>query len=864
MNAPRAVHRFDNCELVPSERTLRIGGKQVTLGARAFDLLVALVERAGRVVSKDELLDAVWGRVIVEEANLHVHISALRKLLGPKAIATIPGRGYRFEARLADTDQPDAAPAQPAPPVADASARTHARQPLSPAQPPDLIGRDDDLATLIELLDGHRVVTIVGPGGIGKTRLARAALWTMRDRFADGAAMVELAALSDATLVPAAVATALGLPLGTSQDPAAAVVAALKPLTMLLALDNAEHVVGPVARIADSIVGNARAVTLLVTSQLPLRIAGEQVMRLGRLAVPETDEALAVDDALGYGAIRLFDERIRAVDRSFRLTAQNLPAVIAICRQLDGIALAIELAAARSPLVGLNVVAQRLDERFKLLRSGMRTAPTRQQTLQAAMDWSYGLLTHEQRIAFAQLGVFAGGFSLPLAQQVLDQPGIDEWGSVELLAELVDRSLVSIDPSIDRSGDGSSDRSPDGDGAPRYRLLETGRAYALDRLAESGDTDRLRARHAAAMRVLFEAAYAECWTTPENEFVARYEPELDNLRAALDWSMRHSAVDAIALIGASGRLWRWLSLHPEALSRSHAAAAVITADTPRDIAARLWESIAQLSGEISSVDSRPAARNALALYEQPGDDRGRYLALAHIAFSFRSGSDEAESAYATMRAIEDPRWPPSVRILGTKVRGGLASDSKRIDEARAAHEERLSLARAAGSEREINAALGNLADLALIAGDAADAVERGRQLLQRLGRRQMTTRAIALGNLLLALLDRKAIGEARQTQREFIETTARLGYMYVMYAADALALLAAHEKRWKASATILGYADAAYASQSQSREPNEAKARDRAEALLKRGADTASVKRWMAEGAALDPKGVCDIAGSRT
>ena len=837
--ASSVTYRFDDCELAPSERTLRIRGKNVNLGSRAFDLLVALAERAGRLVGKDELLDVVWGRVIVEEANLHVHISALRKLLGPSVIATIPGRGYRFEAKLVD-----------APPRAAATTgRAEIAPEPTPPRPPDLFGRDDDLASLLDLVAAHRLVSVVGPGGIGKTRLARAALWSARADFSDGTAMVEMAPLSDASLLPGAIAAALQIPLGSAKDPVAAIVAAVKPLRLLLVLDNAEHLIDGVARLADALLRETSTMHLVVTSQVPLKIPDEQVFRLGQLAIP--DATKATQEALEYGAIALFDERIRAVDRTFELTPQNLPAVVSICRQLDGIALAIELAAARCPLLGLGVVADRLDERFKLLKSGSRVAPSRQLTLQATMDWSYGLLTGEQQIAFAQLGIFSGGFPLELARRVPDQPDVDEWDNVDLLAELVERSLVSTDAT-------KGELDP-----PRYRLLETGRVYALDRLAESGDIERIRGRHARAMRAMFDIAYEECWTMREADFVARYEQELDNLRSAVDWSMQHAPEQAIALLGASSRLWRWLSLHPEALKRSHAAAALITSQTPRDIAARLWESIAQLAGEISSADSRPAARNALALYEALNDDRGRYLALAHIAFSFRAGSDEAEAAHEAMQSIEDAQWPPSVRILGTKVRGGLASDSKRIDEARTAHEARLALAHDAGSEREINAALGNLADLALIAGDANDAVERGRQLLQRLGRRQIATRAIALGNLMLALLEQKSIDEARRTQAEFVEVSTQLGYMYVMYAADAMALLAAHEKRWRASASIAGYADAAYASQSQSREPNEAKARETTRAMLKRGAGKPTVRGGLSEGAALDPVTICTLAMER-
>ena len=841
-----SIHRFDQCELRPSERALFIGGKPVTLGGRAFDLLVALVERAGRLVGKDELLDVVWGRVIVEEANLHVHISALRKLLGPRVIATIPGRGYRFEATLAD--------GAPAPAATRAAAASETRRDGRPA---DLFGRDDDLADLQRLLQAHRLVTIAGPGGIGKTRLARALLTAASDRHTDGAVMVELAPLTDPALIPGAIAAALRLPLASSQDPLSAILAAMRPLSMLLVLDNAEHLIDGVARVVDALVADDSAVTVLVTSQVSLKVPGEQVFRLGRLAIP-VDDAIDPDAALAFGAVALFNERVRAIDRRFALCTSNLPLVLSICRRLDGIALAIELAAARCPLLGLNVVAARLDERFRLLKGGARTAPSRQQTLQAAMDWSYGLLDAEQQIAFRQLGPFAGGFSLALARQVLDQPGVDEWGSVDLLAALIERSLVTVDPQSDNASRSAND-------APRYRLLETGRAYALDRLAESGEfeCERIRGRHASAMRALFETAYDDCWVLPEAGFIARYEPELDNLRAALDWSMQHSPADAIALMGASGRLWRWLSLHPEAIGRAHAAAALIDARTPPAIAARLWESIAQLSGEISSVDSRPAARNALALYQQLGDARGRYLALAHIAFSFRWGSDEAEAAHTTMQQLEDPRWPPSVRLLGTKVSGGLASDARRIDEARAAHEARLRLATAAGSEREINAALGNLADLALIAGDAAAAVERGRELLARLGRRHMATRAIALGNLLLALLAKRAPDDAREVLAQFIEVSRQLGDMYLMYAADAMAWLGALEGRSQAAAMLLGYADAAYAAQSQPREPNEASAREMAWGLLSVNVEADSIRRLLAEGAALSPADVCALALAR-
>ncbi len=823
----QTTYRFGAIEVRPWQRALLVHDAPVPLGGRAFDLLVALIERAGRLVTKAELLDAVWGRVIVEEGNLHVHVSALRKLLGAELITTIPGRGYRFAPAVG------AAGAAPGatPPRTDAGDRASA-----------LLGRDTDLAALAPLLDAHRLVTLAGPGGIGKTRLARAVLAERQGRHADGVAQVELAALTDPALIPGAIAAALQLPLGTSRDTLAALAAATRSLRMLVLLDNAEHLVDGVAAVASTLLAGATSLRLLVTSQVPLKLDGEQVYRLGGLSVP--DSAMGAERALESGAIALFDQRVRAADRHFRLTDANVGHAVNICRQLDGIALAIELAAARCPLLGLAMVAQRLDERFSLLRAGSRTAPTRQQTLQAAMDWSHALLTPEQQMALRRLGVFAGGFTLGLARQVLSHAGIDEWAAIDLLADLVDRSLVSVE----------------GGDSPRYRLLETGRAYALAKLAEAGETEAIRARHAKALQTLFEQVHEDCWQIPEAEFVARYEAELDNLRAALDWSLQHDPQAAIALAGASARLWRGLSLHPEALRRCAEVAALVGNSTPPALAGRLWEGLAQLSGEISSAESRAAAQRAVQCFEQVDDRRGVYLALAHLAFSYRTDTPEARAAFARMQALEDPRWPAAVRLMGAKVEGGLASHAASVDAARRANQRRLALATTIGSDRDIFAALGNLADVALIGGDAPEAVRLGRALLARLGRRHRVTRAIALGNLLLALLALDEVAAAREVATEFVELARQLDFMYVSVTADALALLAALEQRLAAAAQLLAYGDAAYAHDRQHREPNEARARERCMALLQAQCDAAALAGWLVSGAGLEADGACLLA----
>lgn len=822
--------QFGPIEVNPGQRVLRVSGAPVAIGGRAFDMLCVLIQRPGELVSKDELLDAVWGRVVVEEGNLHVHVSALRKALGAGVITTVPGRGYRF-----------------VPPAGAASSTTPAAPaPVAVAERgPALLGRERDLAALHALLNEARLVTLTGPGGIGKTRLARAALAGRGQHHADGMVLVELAALTDAALIPGAVAAALQLQLATARDPLTALVAATRSLRMLVLLDNAEHLIDGVASVVAALLAGGAGLRLLVTSQMPLKLDHEQVYRLAGLQVPDDSLGpLTAAQALGYGAIALLDQRVRAADRRFVLTDALVSHAIQICRQLDGMALAIELAAARCPLLGLPTVAQRLDERFGMLRAGSRTAPARHQTLQAVMDWSHALLSPGEQQALRRLGVFAGGFALALACQVLADEHTDEWAVVDLLAELVDRSLVSVN---------------DAD-SPRYLLLETGRAYALAQLAAAGETDMLRNRHAQAMQALAEQVCADFWQLSEADFVARHEPELDNLRAALDWLLQHDATGAVALASGAARLWRCLSLHPEALRRCAQAAALIDAHTPPTLAARLWEAIAQLSGEISSAESRAAAERAVALFETLGDARGLYLSLAHLAFSYRSDTPPAREAFARMGALEDPGWPAAVRLLGAKVQGGLASHTHDVAVARSANERRLALATACGSDRDVFAALGNLADVALIGGDAAQAVQLGRALLARLGRRHRVTRAIALGNLMLALLAADDVPAARETAIAFIELSRALDHMYLGVTADPLALLAALEERYAAATQLAAFADAAYAQDQQLREPNEAQARARCAALLQAHCTSVDLARWRTRGADVGAEAVCQLA----
>ncbi|MBA2549121.1 MAG: helix-turn-helix transcriptional regulator [Burkholderiaceae bacterium] len=529
MDTTTSSLRFGTVLLDVEQRQLLIDGQPARLGARALDVLLALVKRRDRPVSKNELFELVWPNLVVEENNLQVHISALRKLLGPQTIATIPGRGYRFMAELDAPTQDSAFSATP-PPVTPAAAATPTN--LSPHHEL-LYGRDDDARAVGELLSTHPQVSIVGASGIGKTRLALTVANAQQERFSDGVWWVELAALSDGALVSGAIARALGVRIGDDRPALETVGALLRKQTALLVLDNCEHLLDAAAECARTLLRNAPALRILVTSQEALHIPEEQVYRLGSLPVAETLDAPAA-------AVELFVARARAADPRLQLTAANVSAIAEICRRLDGMPLAIELAAARVRLLGVEGLRARLGERFQILTGGTRATLRRHQTLRAALDWSYGLLSPAEQTVFRRVGVFVGGCTLELAQDVAADEQIDRWAVLDLLGHLVDRSLLVADA----------------DELPRYRLLETMRAFALEKLAAAGETPLLLRRHAEAMLAFLSPLDEQRWKATTAAQI-RAGAELDNLRAALAWAESAAGDRAFAceLISCSSSVW---------------------------------------------------------------------------------------------------------------------------------------------------------------------------------------------------------------------------------------------------------------------------------------------------------------------
>lgn len=454
-------------------RLLSAGGQPVAIGSRALDILLALIDADGELLSKDQLLARVWADVTVDESTLRVHIAGLRKALGDgrdgaRYVLNEQGRGYRFVAPIV---RPDAAPATaPAAPHAAARARPGARR---------IVGRDAIVDSLVEWLPERGFMTVIGPGGIGKTTVAAA----VAERVAQAQGLpwvfVDLAPVAQSELVAGTAAAALDLP-GSGRDALAGVVARLAQTPAVLVLDNCEHVVDAAADLAQAIHLGASQTLVLATSREALRAEGEWVHRLQTLPAPEGD-AIDAQAAAGYAAVQLFVERARASDDAFALTDANAAAVAEICRRLDGMPLALELAAARIDMMSAAELAANLDDRFGLLTKGRRTALPRQQTLRATLDWSYGLLPVEGRTVLDRLSLFAGAFPMEAARVVAADGSLSRHDVLDIVTALARKSLLSVDAS---------------GAATLYRLLDTTRAYAREALAARPDAGEAARRHA--------------------------------------------------------------------------------------------------------------------------------------------------------------------------------------------------------------------------------------------------------------------------------------------------------------------------------------------------------------------------------
>ena len=808
--------RFDDYELQLERRQLLRSGREISLGARAFDLLVALAQRHGRVVTKRELMSLVWPTTVVEEANLRVGMSAIRKELGPELIATIPGRGYQFTARVeTDTDSGSgsatAGDSDVAPPAeAQAAIATHR-----------LIGRDALLVHISTALQSSRLLTLTGHSGCGKTVLARAVLMNERTTSSTTHATahwVDLAALSDDELLVATMARACEVTLGDGVG-LRGLVSALHTSHALVILDNAEHLVDTVAAVVHQLLEGCPHLRLLVTSQVRLKLTGEMV-----ILVPPLDAAdvgTAFDEADQWPAQALFLRHCAQAGRPLQLDQRTLDLVGDICLRVDGIPLAIEYAASAVPLLGLQGVATALDQRLLALSAGRRDAPGRHKTLRTALDWSVSLLGPFEQVVFRRLGVFVGSISMALVEPVVNVEGEDPWRLMEAISELIDRSLVVAE-----------------DGAvPRYRLLESSRAFAIEQLNQRDENFNLRARHAGAVGRLFgqtrEAALAG--RSGIDDAIDLLQPEIGNAREAFQWALEHDSRLAMSLAaslvfvlwrsGGIGEAGRYLML-TEPLAESSPAEALRCGwvreaivhwtyyDNPR---ASRWLGVAETAhrkdGNVCGL-IETLAQKANSIVYASGDPEVLSQAL-----------DEVRALYAPTMSGRLRLFCSSIIIVGAQ-RLGREADIRWV--------ERSATSFPPGDEHGRMSLLCRLMTIQIAEGRAEAAIELGEPLYAQLrhGRYRRALHWLPI-NLVQAHLQTNGLARAVAIASDCFESDTGNGLLYAW--ADALAHMACNGGLYEQAAQMNGYADTRYSTAGGSRGSVEHSFRETSQAMAQEG-----------------------------
>lgn len=651
---------FGPYRLYPSRRVLYRGDEEVPLGGRAFDILVRLVESAGKIVTRGQLIEHVWPDVLVEEANLRVHIARLRKALrdgseGQRYIENITRRGYSFVASVHHERAVHAEVINPQVPTTSVAVSSN----LPPALG-RIIGREVIVAELIQLLRAKRFVSVVGAGGIGKTTVALSVAHAMLEEFDQAVTFVDLGALSSGELIDVAVATALGVVL-QGENVLSGLIAFLQNRRVLIVLDNCEHVIESASILAERLFVEVPQLFILTTSREALRVEGENVYLLAALNCPPPGAHLTADDALTWPAIQLFMERAAARGHRFELTNDDAPVISSICTQLDGIALAIELAAGRVGTYGIRGAADLLSHRFKLLWQGRRSAPPRHQTMNAMLDWSYNLLSVPDQLVLARLSVFVGTFTLSAAQHIASDAQTSLLQVADSLTSLADKSLIST--SIVR-------------GEARYRLLEVTRSYAATKLEDNGEYSKIAYRHALyysnelagpASHAILDRDGADPDTTAL----------VGNIRSALAWSFADPAHDTMAaeLAARSVPLFLKLSLLRECgrwCERAIATIEMTAPDTAMELALREGLAVSAMFTRGNRDEIQSAITRGLAVAKALGSDEHalRLLSGLHIFKArigdFRGLMDASErAARIAERLARDDALAMADWMLGT-------------------------------------------------------------------------------------------------------------------------------------------------------------------------------------------------------
>ncbi|HEY6326613.1 MAG TPA: adenylate/guanylate cyclase domain-containing protein [Candidatus Cybelea sp.] len=712
-----------------------------------------------------------------------------------------------------------------------------------PLESTPFVGRDGEVAEVAALLAAHRVVTLVGSGGVGKTRVSLHVGAQVLEQHRDGVWVVELAPVSEGGFIPEAIAAALSFRLSSNVDPLTSIVASLRPLRALLVLDNCEHLVADAAAVVAAIVRSCPDVRVLATSRQALGISGEAVYRMPSLPFPSEEEGASITaaDARSYAAVELFVTRAEAADARFKLTDENAPIIAEICRRLDGIALAIELAAARVRILSPAQLRRRLGERFRVLTGGSRNALPRQQTLHAMIGWSYDLLAENERALLNRLAIFSGGWTIEAAEAVASGDGIDALEVCDLLSSLVDKSLVSTEL---------------GERDTRYRLLESTRSYTLEKLLASGEQPEVARRHAHWVAEFVDAGEETYHKTARAQWVSAIEVELDNARAAMTWALGERGDPALAARIATTLRPLWNDAGFIGEGRRWLLAAIARVDAIEDprVVARLWHAMAFFSVGKQRVE---AGERALEFSERFEGHLRVAACCVILVEGYRMVGRNDEAAALIDRALalyrEHGKTRSKAYAVALDSRALLLHAVGRIDEARDVYAEAIALYESLGDEERAMTPRMYMADLEFRAGNVRHALECATDAIAYFhGRRNVMREANALAN---AAAYRLALGEIDEAEREarasLVLCEQLQSAQMIAVAIEHLAGVAAARGHHRHAARLSGYIDAWYERENLEREWTEQQGYERLVSALRANLAEEELRRYATEGTTL-------------